>query len=106
MKTKTERIHRWTQINTDKDMNKTDSGREPCFARPNRAKNPRRLGVVARKLFLFRFGLSVFICVHLWFQIPASAAQTLTGIDVLEAQKFAPLIGKRVALITNQTGID
>jgi uncharacterized protein YbbC (DUF1343 family) len=50
--------------------------------------------------------LSVFICVHLWLQIPAVAAQTLTGIDVLEAQKFAPLAGKRVGLITNQTGID
>jgi uncharacterized protein YbbC (DUF1343 family) len=48
----------------------------------------------------------VFICVHLWIQIPASAAQTLTGIDVLEAQNFAPLAGKRVGLITNQTGID
>jgi uncharacterized protein YbbC (DUF1343 family) len=53
-----------------------------------------------------RFFLSVFICVHLWIQIPAVAAQTLTGIDVLEAQNFAPLAGKRVGLITNQTGID
>jgi uncharacterized protein YbbC (DUF1343 family) len=87
-------------------MDKTDLGRESYFARPSRAKNPRRLGIVARKLFLFRFVLSVFICVHLWFQIPASAAQTLTGIDVLEAQKFASLAGKRVGLITNQTGID
>ena len=59
-----------------------------------------------RTLFLFRLVLSVFICVHLWFQVPASAAQTLTGIDVLEAQGFAPLVGKRVGLITNQTGID
>jgi uncharacterized protein YbbC (DUF1343 family) len=59
------------------------------------------------RLFLsLRFFLSVFICVHLWIQIPVSAAQTLTGIDVLEAQKFAPLAGKRVGLITNQTGID
>jgi uncharacterized protein YbbC (DUF1343 family) len=59
------------------------------------------------RLFLhLRFFLSVFICVHLWLQIPASAAQTLTGIDVLEAQGFAPLAGKRVGLITNQTGID
>jgi len=33
-------------------------------------------------------------------------AQTLTGIDVLEAENFAPLAGKRVGLITNQTGID
>jgi len=48
----------------------------------------------------------VSICVHLWIQIPACAAQTLTGIDVLEAQKFEPLTGKRVGLITNQTEID
>src|SRR5580692_5933998 len=58
------------------------------------------------KTFLIRFVLSAFICVHLWIQVPSSAAQTLTGIDVLEAQKFAPLAGKRVGLITNQTGID
>jgi uncharacterized protein YbbC (DUF1343 family)/CubicO group peptidase (beta-lactamase class C family) len=29
-----------------------------------------------------------------------------TGIDVLEAERFAPLKGLRVGLITNQTGID
>lgn len=29
-----------------------------------------------------------------------------TGLDVLEAQKFAPLRGKRVGLITNHTGFD
>jgi uncharacterized protein YbbC (DUF1343 family) len=52
------------------------------------------------------FVLSVFICVHPWSLVSVSAAQTLTGIDVLEAQKFAPLAGKRVGLITNQTGID
>jgi uncharacterized protein YbbC (DUF1343 family) len=61
---------------------------------------------IVRLIFTLRFFLSVFICVHLWIQIPASAAQTLTGIDVLEAQGFAPLVGKRVGLITNQTGID
>ena len=62
--------------------------------------------------------LSAFICVHLW--IPPVLAQsptvvsarsvppghTLTGIDVLEAENFASLAGKRVGLITNQTGID
>jgi uncharacterized protein YbbC (DUF1343 family)/CubicO group peptidase (beta-lactamase class C family) len=32
--------------------------------------------------------------------------QTRTGIDVLEDEQFASLRGKRVALITNQTGID
>jgi uncharacterized protein YbbC (DUF1343 family) len=31
---------------------------------------------------------------------------TQTGIDVLEAQNFASLRGKRVGLITNQTGVD
>lgn len=61
---------------------------------------------IKRKLFLFRLVLSVFICAHLWFQIPISAAQTATGIDVLEAEKFASLAGKRVGLITNQTGVD
>jgi uncharacterized protein YbbC (DUF1343 family) len=55
---------------------------------------------------IFFFVLSVFICVHPWFPVSVSAAQTLTGIDVLETQKFAPLAGKRVGLITNQTGID
>jgi uncharacterized protein YbbC (DUF1343 family)/CubicO group peptidase (beta-lactamase class C family) len=32
--------------------------------------------------------------------------EVLNGIDVLEEQKFAPLAGKRVGLITNQTGLD
>ena len=63
---------------------------------------------------------SAFICVHpgirdIRAQGPLAAADrvfphgrghTLTGIDVLEAQDFAPLAGKRVGLITNQTGID
>jgi uncharacterized protein YbbC (DUF1343 family) len=63
-----------------------------------------------RVLVLFALSLSVFICVHLWFQIPVQAAprdaHVLTGIDVLEALKFAPLAGKRTGLITNQTGVD
>ncbi|HUA82699.1 MAG TPA: exo-beta-N-acetylmuramidase NamZ domain-containing protein [Bryobacteraceae bacterium] len=29
-----------------------------------------------------------------------------TGLDVLEAENFAPLRGKRIGLITNQTGVD
>jgi uncharacterized protein YbbC (DUF1343 family) len=32
--------------------------------------------------------------------------QVLTGLDVLEAEKFAALKGKRIGLITNQTGLD
>jgi uncharacterized protein YbbC (DUF1343 family) len=34
------------------------------------------------------------------------AARVQTGLDVLEAQKFGPLQGKRIGLITNHTGID
>ena len=36
----------------------------------------------------------------------ARNAQVLTGLDALDEQNFAPLKGKRVGLITNQTGID
>jgi uncharacterized protein YbbC (DUF1343 family) len=36
----------------------------------------------------------------------AANAPTKTGIDVLEADNFAPLRGKRVGIITNQTGVD
>lgn len=35
-----------------------------------------------------------------------SNVHVLTGIEVLEGQNFAPLRGKRVGLITNQTGVD
>jgi uncharacterized protein YbbC (DUF1343 family) len=47
--------------------------------------------------------------------LPAAAAKrarmgrgvrTQTGLDVLEAQKFAPLRGKHVGVITNHTGVD
>ncbi len=34
------------------------------------------------------------------------AGRVETGLDVLEAEKFAPLKGKRVGLITNHTGVD
>jgi uncharacterized protein YbbC (DUF1343 family) len=34
------------------------------------------------------------------------AGRVKTGLDVLEAQKFAPLRGKRVGIITNHTGLD
>lgn len=36
----------------------------------------------------------------------ARNAETLTGLDVLERQGFSELRGKRVGLITNQTGLD
>jgi len=77
------------------------------FAMTDIAKREVKSGrSIARWIAFFRFVLSVFICVHPWFQALALSAQTLTGIDVLEAEKFAPLVAKRVGLITNQTGID
>ena len=39
-------------------------------------------------------------------RVSSQAQRVQTGIDVLEAEHFAPLIGKTVGLITNQTGID
>ena len=36
----------------------------------------------------------------------ARTADTRTGLDVLEEEKFQPLRGKRIGLITNQTGLD
>ena len=98
-------------MNTDKNKRFKRSEyfrREWCFAMAHRTKcakvnaRPVCLNPLLSVLFL-----SVFICVHPWFQSPAFAdAHTLTGIDVLEEQNFAPLAGKRVGLITNQTGID
>jgi len=38
--------------------------------------------------------------------INAQSQQVLTGIDVLVQEEFAHLVGKRVGLITNQTGIN
>ena len=35
-----------------------------------------------------------------------AGARVKTGIDVLEDEKFAPLRGKHIGLITNQTGVD
>ncbi len=39
-------------------------------------------------------------------RVIARNAQTLTGLDVFEQQGFAELKGKRIGLITNQTGLD
>src|SRR5580700_5467996 len=99
--------HGCTQINTDKTRDKTNSNKNVWLEMTDTEMRMRQSGRSIIRLFLsLRFFLSVFICVHPWFLVSASAAQTLTGIDVLEAQKFAPLAGKRVGIITNQTGID
>jgi uncharacterized protein YbbC (DUF1343 family) len=52
--------------------------------------------------------LAVSICVplHGAGKRPGRPGRVQTGIDVLEAQKFAPLRGKHIGLITNHTGLD
>ena len=37
---------------------------------------------------------------------PTRPARVMSGLDVLEAEGFAPLKGKRVGVITNRTGVD
>lgn len=39
-------------------------------------------------------------------KLRVTTGQTLTGIDVLKATGFEPLKGKKVALVTNHTGLD
>ncbi len=67
-----------------------------------------------------KYALSIFfhfaICLAVLSSAPAPAhasskhssraARVQTGLDVLESQKFAPLRGKHIGLITNHTGLD
>jgi uncharacterized protein YbbC (DUF1343 family) len=58
--------------------------------------------------------LAIFVAMFWLALLPARAtskhsgraARVQTGLDVLEAQKFAPLRGKHVGIITNHTGLD
>lgn len=65
-----------------------------------------------RILRLLMIQRSAILCAGLFcLGLPAASladepAQVMTGIDVLQAQLFAPLEGARVALITNHTGVD
>ncbi len=47
-----------------------------------------------------------FICHLLFFNLLYSAAGVKTGIEVLKERDFDILKGKKIAVITNQTGID
>src|SRR5882762_5657528 len=103
--------HGCMRMNMDKDVRNGLSTQELRFVMTHTAKRAKRSArAPVRKSSLFFLALSVFICVHPWFQIAVHAVppdpQVLAGIDVLEAQKFAPLAGKRIGLITNQTGVD
>ncbi len=61
-----------------------------------------------------KFSVLLGLALLLALCIPAHASQkksgrpgrVQTGLDVLEAEKFAPLRGKHVGLITNHTGLD
>src|SRR4030081_1667276 len=103
---------RWKpRMHTDKDMRNGLSSLELWFEKTHTAERAKMsVRAPVRRPSPSLLVLSVFICVHQWFQVPAHAvprdAHTLTGIDVLEAQNFTPLAGKRIGLITNQTGAD
>jgi uncharacterized protein YbbC (DUF1343 family) len=56
-------------------------------------------------IFVAWFSLGL-MPVHAASKHSGRAARVQTGLDVLEAQKFAPLHGKHVGLITNHTGLD
>jgi len=58
--------------------------------------------------------LGTLVCLAFAFCVSAQASvkhrgrpgRVQTGLDVLEAEKFAPLRGKHIGLITNHTGLD
>ena len=63
----------------------------------------------ARALRAAALGLLVVALSGATFSAPRKAGRpgrVQTGVDVLEAQKFAPLRNKHVGLITNHTGVD
>lgn len=51
-------------------------------------------------------GLLFFLFLGSFSYVNLLQARTLLGVDVLVREKFKPLEGKRVALITNQTGVN
>jgi uncharacterized protein YbbC (DUF1343 family) len=84
-------------------------GRKERWGGP-RGKGPKRKGTRA-----FVYGLTALLSCAGGVSAAATKHTThktshgpvvRTGLDELEAQKFAPLRGKRVGLITNHTGLD
>ena len=61
-------------------------------------------GNIVRKGLLFSFIITTILCQKT--SVSAQVQQVLTGIDVLEAEQFAPLINQKVGLITNHTGMN
>ena len=56
------------------------------------------------KFFIFLIGTILLITASL--PVGAEKIRIKTGIEVLKTQRFAPLQGKRIGLITNPTGVD
>jgi len=53
------------------------------------------------------FALALSVCAEPAPKAPAPCGQgVLTGIDVLQQEGFGPLVGRRMGLITNHTGVD
>src|SRR5713226_1854610 len=114
LRDKCDSSHGWTQINTDGEKMKEFGDGEESAAICGASRSWTR-GTLhgAAPAFLISIAI-VCACAWLGAQVSTRATpqtaelrgQTLTGIDVLEGEHFAPLAGKRIGLITNQTGID
>ena len=67
-----------------------------------------RLAGVLSQIFRFTILAALFVAVSTTSFAAGKrrVARVQTGLDVLAAQKFAPLRGKHVGLITNHTGVD
>ncbi len=62
----------------------------------------KKFGVLLSLVFM----LASCISAHGAVKKSGRPGRVQTGIDILEAEKFAPLRGKRIGLITNHTGLD
>ena len=59
-----------------------------------------------RGMKLVRWSLTCLLCLMASMSANATRIRIKTGIEVLKEQRFRPLQGKRVGLITNPTGVD
>jgi len=49
---------------------------------------------------------NLVLCILVWLWAAQAGASVLLGIDVLQQENFASLRGKRIGLVTNQTGVN
>ena len=79
--------------------------------------NPLRKGILAivsdalgpqtnEKILAARPAIAAYLQRTAAYPVIHPATQVATGLDILEAQNFAPLKGLRIGIITNQTGVD